>query len=48
MNFAYRTPMQWWIFALAGFAAIFIALITISFQSLKASMTGPVKSLRSE
>jgi len=47
-DFAYRQNIQWWIIALAGFTAVIIAFITISFQSIKASMTNPVTSLRSE
>lgn len=47
-GFAYRQNMQWWIVAVAGMAAILIAFITISFQSIKAALTNPVKSLRSE
>ncbi|WDF53875.1 ABC transporter permease [Mucilaginibacter sp. KACC 22063] len=47
-DFAYRTPIQWWIFLLAGLSAIFLALITVSFQSIKAAMMNPVKSLKSE
>jgi putative ABC transport system permease protein len=47
-GFAYRENIQWWILALAGLIAIIIAFITISFQSVKASMTNPVDSLRSE
>ena len=47
-GFAYSTPLQWWIFALAGLAAIMIALITVSFQAIKAALMNPVKSLRSE
>jgi putative ABC transport system permease protein len=47
-GFAYRAPVQWWIFAAAGLAAILIALITVSFQSIKAAMMNPVKSLKSE
>jgi len=47
-GFAYRAPLQWWIFALAGLAAILIALITVSFQSIKAAIANPVRSLRSE
>ncbi len=47
-GFAYRQQMQWWVFALAGFAAILIAFITISFQSIKAALSNPVKSLKSE
>lgn len=47
-DFAYRVPISWWMFALAGFGAISIALITVSFQSIKAALANPVKSLRSE
>lgn len=47
-SFAYRASIQWWVFALAGLIALFIALLTVSFQSIKAALTNPVKSLRSE
>ncbi|TSJ40692.1 FtsX-like permease family protein [Mucilaginibacter corticis] len=47
-DFAYRVTISWWMFAIAGFGAIFIALITVSFQSVKAALANPVKSLRSE
>ena len=47
-DFAYRINIQWWIVALAGATAIVIAFITVSFQSIKAALTNPVKSLRSE
>lgn len=47
-DFAYHISIQWWVFALAGGVALFIALITISFQSVKAAIANPVKSLRSE
>ncbi|HLK28697.1 MAG TPA: ABC transporter permease, partial [Puia sp.] len=47
-DFAYRTTISWWVFALAGFIAVLIALATISFQSIKAAVANPVKSLRSE
>ena len=46
-SFAYRVPLSWWMFALAGALAILIALVTVSFQALKAAMMNPVKSLRS-
>jgi putative ABC transport system permease protein len=40
--------MHWWIFALAGLAALVIAVITLSFQAIKAALANPVKSLRTE
>jgi len=46
--FAYRINIGWWVFALAGFIAVIIAFATISFQSVKAALMNPVKSLRSE
>ncbi|HXB45353.1 MAG TPA: hypothetical protein VNV85_14910, partial [Puia sp.] len=47
-NFAYRIPMSWWMFTLAGTAALFIALATVSYQAIKAAIANPVKSLRTE
>jgi len=47
-NFAYRIAVQWWVFFIAGIAAVFIALLTVSFQSIKAAIANPIKSLRSE
>jgi len=47
-DFAYRVSVGWWIFVVAGFAAIVIALSTISFQAIKAALTNPVKNLRNE
>jgi len=47
-GFAYRIPVYWWIFAAAGLTAISVALLTISFQAIKAASTIPVVSLRSE
>ena|SRR5438552_12514539 len=38
----------WWVFAITGFAALLIALITVSFQAIKTAITNPVKSLRTE
>ncbi|MEO6731404.1 MAG: ABC transporter permease [Ferruginibacter sp.] len=46
--FAYRINISWWMFALAGIIAISIAVITISFQSIKAALANPVNSLRTE
>jgi putative ABC transport system permease protein len=47
-NYAYHTPISWWIFGAAGVGAILITVITVSFQSIKAALMNPVKSLRSE
>lgn len=47
-DFAYRIDLEWWMFALAGLLAVVIALLTVSFQSVKAALMNPVKSLRSE
>ena len=47
-DFAYRTPISWWIFALAGLLAILIAFLTVSFQAIKAAVANPIKSLRTE
>ncbi|QDK79067.1 FtsX-like permease family protein [Spirosoma sp. KCTC 42546] len=47
-DFAYKVDISWWVFALAGGLTIGIALLTVSFQSVKAALTNPVKSLRSE
>jgi putative ABC transport system permease protein len=48
MSYVLRTDMSWWIFASAGLGAITITLLTVSFQSIKAALTNPVKSLRTE
>ena len=47
-NFAYKTSLDWWIFAFAGLLAVFIALITVSFHSWKAARRNPVEVLRYE
>jgi ABC-type antimicrobial peptide transport system permease subunit len=47
-NYAYRITIDWSVFALAGLVALLIALITVSFQAIKAAIANPVKSLRSE
>jgi putative ABC transport system permease protein len=47
-NFAYRTTISWWIFALGISVMIIIALLTLSFQTIKAAIANPVKSLRTE
>ncbi|MBS1745880.1 MAG: ABC transporter permease [Bacteroidetes bacterium] len=47
-NFAYRINIEWWMFVVAGIGALLIALITVSFQAVKAALSNPVKSLRTE
>jgi len=47
-EYAYHINVQWWVFGLAGTAAIVIALLTISYQALRAALINPVKSLRTE
>ena len=47
-DFAYRIDVSWWIFLVAGLLALVIALITVSFQAIKAALANPVKSLRTE
>lgn len=47
-GFAYRLPIQWWVFGLAGLIALLVAMLTVSFQAAKAAWLNPVKALRSE
>jgi putative ABC transport system permease protein len=47
-DFAYRINISWWIFIAAGMFAWVIALITVSFQAIKAAIANPIKSLRTE
>ena len=47
-NYPYRIEMSWWLFASAGILVMLIALFTVSFQSIKAAIANPVKSLRTE
>lgn len=47
-DFAYRTGVSWWVFVMAGILAALIALLTISFQAIKAAVANPIKSLRTE
>jgi len=47
-SFAYRINISWWVFGVAGLLTIAIALITVSFQAIKAAIANPVKSLRTE
>ncbi len=47
-DFAYRTDIKWWMFAIAGLVAVTISLLTISWQAIRAALASPVKALRSE
>ena len=47
-SFAYRITVSWWVFGISGLFALLIALITVSFQTIKAALANPVKSLRTE
>lgn len=47
-NYAYRIDIEWWMFAAAGLAAVMIALVTISFQAIRAAVANPVEALRTE
>jgi putative ABC transport system permease protein len=47
-DFAYRVPISWWIYGIAGMGAIAIALATVSFQAIRAATANPVESLRVE
>ena len=47
-SFAYRINIQWWVFIAAGFAALFIAFLTIGLRSVKAAMANPVRSIKTE
>jgi len=47
-SYQYRTPISWWVFAITGIGALVITLLTVSYQSIKAALANPVKSLRNE
>ena len=47
-DYAYQIDISWWMFVIAGLVAIVIALLTVSFQAIKAAIANPVKSLRTE
>jgi len=47
-NYDYHADVAWWIFIITGAGAMTITLLTVSFQSIKAALANPVKSLRSE
>jgi len=48
MHFAFRTGINWWIFVVAGVAALLIAAVTVSYQVIRVAMVNPIKSLRTE
>jgi putative ABC transport system permease protein len=47
-DFAYRIDISWWVFVLSGGIALLIALVTVSYQAIKAATANPVESLRYE
>ena len=47
-DYKYHTEISWWIFASAGFGALIITLLTVSYQAIKAALMNPVRSLRAE
>ena len=47
-NYKYRADLSWWIFAATAFGAVGITMLTVSYQSIKAALSNPVKSLRRE
>lgn len=47
-NFAYKTTLSWWVFALAGFSVVGVALITVSWQSFRAAIANPIEALKEE
>lgn len=47
-DFAFRIDIPWWVFAVAGMAAVVVAFVTVGYQSVKAALANPVESLRSE
>jgi len=47
-DFTYRINLEWWFFALAGLVTLAVALLTVSYQAIKAALMNPVKSLKSE
>jgi ABC-type antimicrobial peptide transport system permease subunit len=47
-TYPYHIAIEWWVFAMAGFLSILVAMVTVSFQAIKAAVANPVKSLRSE
>jgi ABC-type lipoprotein release transport system permease subunit len=48
MKYQYHTTISWWVFMVSGLGALVITLLTVSYQSIKAALTNPVESLRTE
>jgi putative ABC transport system permease protein len=47
-DFRYQVGVEWWVFGVAALLALTVAFLTVSFQAVKAALTDPVKSLKSE
>ena len=47
-DFEYRVDIEWWVFAVAGILSVFIALLTVGYQAVRAALSNPVKNLRTE
>ncbi|MCJ7648693.1 MAG: hypothetical protein MUP85_08775, partial [Candidatus Lokiarchaeota archaeon] len=47
-DYAYRISIEWWVFAIATFSTVLIAVITVSYQAVKAATANPIKSLKYE
>ena len=47
-DYSFRVSIQWWVFAIAGLLSVLIAVLTVSYQAIKAAIANPVKSLRNE
>ena len=47
-DYSFRVEIQWWVFATAGLLSVLIAILTVSYQAIKAAIANPVKSLRTE
>jgi putative ABC transport system permease protein len=47
-DYAYRTAIHWWVFAITGIVALLVALLTVSIQAVRAALSNPVQTLRSE
>jgi hypothetical protein len=48
LHYQYRSTIAWWIFASAGVGALVVTMLTVSYQSIKAALANPVKSLKTE